>query len=1120
MIVACWNIRGFARPLKHNGVKHLIKQQSIDVLGLLETKLSQEKLSWILSRKFQGWACINNFDVHAAGRILVIWNPGKVSIEPLEINPQVIHCKATCKVSRQAVRLSFIYGFHSIVARRPLWSNIKEVGLACQQPWLVLGDFNSVLQDGERCNGADVSPYETRDLFECCLEAGLSDIQSMGCYFTWSNNTVWSKLDRVMVNNAWLLADLQAHGNFLVPGCLSDHSASIVRLFSEAQPRRSPFRFMNMWVVHDSFQGIISSYWSTSIQGSKQFSLAKKLHGLKGQLKMLNNRHFSHISERSKLAGQALESAHMDLHDQPSNVDLQRKVASLRKDAQKLAEAERHFFFQKAKSTYLLNSDKNTKFFHSLMKRNAKRNFIHAVMKADGSPTSSSLQVEEEFIKFYKGLLGVEAPCEQIDEEVFNVGPKVSTAQGLNLVNPVSRQEIKDALFDIGEDKSPGPDGFTSCFFKKSWHIVGDQFCDAIEEFFRSSSLLKQVNHTTIVLIPKSAHSSTVHDFRPISCCNVTYKVISKILASRLAPILSSLVDQAQSAFIQGRSMVDNIHLVQELLRKYNRKRVSPRWLAKVDIRKAYDTVCWKFIRDILAGLGFPTTFINWIMECISSTSFSLLINGNLCGFFKGKRGLRQGDPLSPFLFVLCLEYFSRSLRLVTDNSDFNFHPRCGHLRITHLAFADDLLLLARGDIPSVKTIVDCLSDFGAVSGLKVNEIKSHMYCAGIVDQDVEAIRRLSMFSGGCMPFRYLGVPIAAAKLKVNHYSPLLHKIAGYIKAWKSVALSYAGRAELIKSILQGVECFWLTILPIPVAVIDRIIRLCRLFLWNSSHSLVAWREVCLPRIEGGLGLKDLKCWNLALLAKVLWDFHCKKDTLWVRWVSHVYLGASSIWDRASKKDDSPLLKKIFFIRDQLCQKEGAVSAAINLLESWREGDSIRVTNAYNYFRPRGIRKLWARDVWSMAVPPKHAFTLWLSIKNTLLTKDKLLFMDIDRSCSLCGDNVESHQHLFFQCTVSARIWRHIKLWMGMRRSMSTLASAIKWLRKEARGSSWQCKAKRVALACTVYYIWTARNRQIFEGQRPLVDSIISRVKAQVYRIIFSMYPYVVTHFESLARGN
>lgn len=294
------------------------------------------------------------------------------------------------------------------------------------------------------------------------------------------------------------------------------------------------------------------------------------------------------------------------------------------------------------------------------------------------------------------------------------------------------------------------------------------------------------------------------------------------------------------------------------------------------------------------------------------------------------------------------------------------------------------------------------------------------------------------------------------------------------------MTLSYAGRAELIKSILQGVECFWLSILPIPAAVIDRIIRLCRRFLWNSSRSLVAWREMCLPKIEGGLGFKNLSCWNSALLSKVLWDFHCKKDSLWVRWVNHVYLGDTTIWGRLPKKDDSPLLKKIFLIRDAICQKEGSVDAAVQVMESWKDGGSINLLHAYNYFRPKGPRKIWSRDVWNAAVPPKHGFTLWLGMKSKLLTKDNLQFLDIDRTCSLCGASEETHQHLFFQCEISSRIWGQIKDWMGLRRSMSTLASALKWLKKEARGSPWQSKAKRVALACTVYYIRSALNRLIF----------------------------------------
>ena len=151
-----------------------------------------------------------------------------------------------------------------------------------------------------------------------------------------------------------------------------------------------------------------------------------------------------------------------------------------------------------------------------------------------------------EFIGFYQGLLGVDSQCATIDLIVVDSSPKVSFEQSRFLFKVVSKEKIKSTIFTIGEDKSPGPDGFTTFFFKKAWNSVGDLFCDAVLEFFHSGSLLKSVNNTTVMLIPKSARTSLVQDFWPISCYNITYKVISKVLAAWLAPIISSLIDQTQ----------------------------------------------------------------------------------------------------------------------------------------------------------------------------------------------------------------------------------------------------------------------------------------------------------------------------------------------------------------------------------------------------------------------------------------------------------------------------------------------------------------------------------------------------------------------------------------------
>ena len=197
--------------------------------------------------------------------------------------------------------------------------------------------------------------------------------------------------------------------------------------------------------------------------------------------------------------------------------------------------------------------------------------------------------------------------------------------------------------------------------------------------------------------------------------------------------------------------------------------------------------------------------------------------------------GLRQGNRLSPFLFVLCLEYLSRSLAELESNSNFNFHPRCGGLKITHLAYVDDLILMSRRDPISITLIMEKLRHFGECPGLQTNLSKSSLFIAGISPGDLELIKGISGFALGAFPFKYLGIPVAASRLTIAQFSPLIDKILEYISAWAGASLSYAGRAELIRSILQGVECYWLSILPIPAGVRDKITQLCRNFLWSGK---------------------------------------------------------------------------------------------------------------------------------------------------------------------------------------------------------------------------------------------------------------------------------------------
>lgn len=216
---------------------------------------------------------------------------------------------------------------------------------------------------------------------------------------------------------------------------------------------------------------------------------------------------------------------------------------------------------------------------------------------------------------------------------------------------------------------------------------------------------------------------------------------------------------------------------------------------------------------------------------------------------------------------------------------DFNYHPKCQPLGITHLAYADDLLLLSRGDIGSVNILMKCLNEFGETSGLRANNLKSNIYMVGVSEGVKTELIQETGFQIGELPFRYLGIPLFAIKLSLSDYGPLLDKLKSKINSWTKNSISYAGRLELIQSVLQGVQCYWMSILPFPLAVIKKIYQTCRNFFWSSKHCPVAWNLICTPKECGGLGLRNLHNWNKALLSKLIWNIQNKKDSLWIKWM-------------------------------------------------------------------------------------------------------------------------------------------------------------------------------------------------------------------------------------------
>ena len=275
-------------------------------------------------------------------------------------------------------------------------------------------------------------------------------------------------------------------------------------------------------------------------------------------------------------------------------------------------------------------------------------------------------------------------------------------------------------MFQLGPRKALGPDGIPAFFYQEFWDIVRNDVFRIVHAFFHSSFLLKTLNHTYTTLIPKVSFVDEVSHFRPISLCNVIYKVISKLMVNRLKPFMDNLINPFKNAFIRDRNISDNILIAHEIFDYLRKKKGRKHCFGalKVDMSKAYGKVDWKFLKAALTAMNFNAFWVNWIMECVTIVRYTLLINGNLSHSFIPKKGLKQGDPLSPYLFLICENILSLALMQVENQKKIR-GVKLGKndTPLIHLFFADDALLFFRHDALSLSNLQLILNRYYSLSG-------------------------------------------------------------------------------------------------------------------------------------------------------------------------------------------------------------------------------------------------------------------------------------------------------------------------------------------------------------------------------------------------------------------
>ena len=586
---------------------------------------------------------------------------------------------------------------------------------------------------------------------------------------------------------------------------------------------------------------------------------------------MFGDIHLNLVTAREKLANIQRQLASNWSSDDLFEAEVEAKAEVL--DALRCNEL---YWRDRARVKWFKEGDKCTSFFHAYARQKFTRSQINCLY--DGDVLLSDRQgIAEHVVSFYQNLYGP-GPSPADIPDICNVIPSlVSNDENVLLTAIPSPDEIRSTVFAMDPSSAPGPDGFPGSFYQSCWDIVGSDVISFVQYFFQHNWLYPNANSNFIVLLPKIEGANVLSQFRPIALANFLFKIIPKILADRMSSIASRIISPQQTSFLKGRRITDCIGLVSEGFNLLDRKIRGSNVGIKVDIAKAFDTLNWRFLSQVLVQFGFSSKFLDFIHTILCSARLSVLLNGTPHGFFSCSRGVRQGDPLSPILFCLAEEALSRGLTSLFSSRRVKPISLPRGCFLSHVLYADDVFIFCRGDDSSLKNLRSFLDKYGATSGQIVNQDKSTFYMGESYSYRRKRVRRVLNFKSGVAPFVYLGVPIFKGKPRRCHLQAIADKAKSRLASWKGKLLSMAGRVQLVKDVFQSMLLHSFSVYLWPSSLLKHLVVCARNFIWSGDVATkklvtVSWRKLCCPKKEAGLGLRDLPALNKAALLTLSWN--------------------------------------------------------------------------------------------------------------------------------------------------------------------------------------------------------------------------------------------------------
>nr|GEZ48282.1 RNA-directed DNA polymerase, eukaryota [Tanacetum cinerariifolium] len=696
-----------------------------------------------------------------------------------------------------------LQGAESNVLKRTLWEYISGLINRWKGETIVLGDFNEVSFEEERFDSI-FNQSCARAFNHFISSSGLLEVKMEGYSFTWSHPsaTKTSKLDRFFVSEG-IFSTFLAITAVCLDRYLSDHQPIILNeIHTDFGP--TPFRIYHSWFKRDGFDAMVEQAWRsfTHTDSNRLIRFKKKLQDMKKIIRVwIREKIISHVGVKNAIID--------DLVDIGKNLDT--GVVS---------------------DEMLANQgDENSKNFHGIINKRRSQLAIRGVF-VSGDWHTEPTKVKDTFYDHFASRFK-QPICSRLKLSM-SFPNRLSPDQIGELDMNITMDEIRAAVWDCGENKSPRPDGYTFEFFRRYWNLLGSDFCSAVECFFVKGSFPRSCNSSFIALIPKVTDAKFVTDFRPISLISSVYKVVTKILANHLAMVISDLVSNTQSTFVANRQILDGPFILNE-----------------------------DFLLDVLQAFGFGPRWCMWIRGIFSSNMASILVNGSPTAEFLFFCGLKQGDHLAPLLFILVTESLHISVSRAVNDGVFKGLQIQGSTPLSHLFYADDVVFIGEWSDDNLENLIRILNCF---------------YLASVMQT----------------PFKYLGVMVGDHMSRYSAWSNTTQKVHARLSKWKVKTISVGGRLTLLKSVLGAVLVYNMLIYKAPKGVLHEMAMIRNKF-FNGADSLenkitwVAWDKVLASKKNGGLGVSSFYALNRALLLKWVWCFLSQDGSLWSQVISAIH---------------------------------------------------------------------------------------------------------------------------------------------------------------------------------------------------------------------------------------